>query len=102
MIKKIPEFRDESEEARFWDSQDAADFLSELEDDRSTVFVRPEAGVVTLGGEAWQNLLGAARRRRTTPARLLQRLLAEEVGRACGKRGRRAAKSSKRACASTK
>ena len=61
MIKKVPEFRDESEEARFWDSHDATDFLSELEDDRSTVFVRPEAEVVTLGGEAWQNLLGAAR-----------------------------------------
>src|SRR5688572_15223663 len=38
----IPIFRDENEEARFWDTHDSTEYLAEFEEDSETIFVRPE------------------------------------------------------------
>ena len=40
MKDRIPEFRDEKEEARFWATHDSTDFQSELKKDRLTKFVQ--------------------------------------------------------------
>ncbi|MFH0983073.1 MAG: CopG family antitoxin [Planctomycetota bacterium] len=88
MTGQIPVFRNEAEEALFWDTHDATEYLSDLEEDRGAVFVRPERGVIELSQEVWQALVGIARRRRTTPARLLQRWLDEELERSRAKRKR--------------
>jgi len=79
MRKRLPEFHTEADEAAFWDRNDVAGFLAELDEDCDTVFVRPEAGVVELGKETWQELARVARRRRTTPAQLLRRWLREKL-----------------------
>lgn len=79
MSEKLPEFHSEAAEAAFWDKHDTTEFLAELVEDRATVFARPEAGIVELSKEAWLELARAARRRGTTPARLLQRRLKEKL-----------------------
>lgn len=40
MKDRIPEFRNEKEEAKFWDTHDSTDFQSELKKDRLTKFVQ--------------------------------------------------------------
>jgi hypothetical protein len=89
MTRRIPEFDSERAEAAFWDTHDITEFVSDLAEDRQTVFVRPEAGVIEISKEVWQELAGIARRRRTTPARLLQRWLSEESKRDRGTRRRK-------------
>jgi hypothetical protein len=79
MSKKVPEFHSEAAEATFWDKHDATEFLDDLAEDCDTVFVRPEAGVIELSKETWQELARVARRRRTTPTRLLHRWLKEKL-----------------------
>jgi hypothetical protein len=79
MKDRIPEFRDEKEEARFWETHDSTDFRSDLDEDRETVFVRPEIGVIEVRSSTWQRLVREARRRRTTPQRLVQRWLQEKL-----------------------
>ena len=79
MKDRIPEFRDEKAEARFWETHDSTDFRSDLEEDHETVFVRPEIGVIEVRSSTWQRLVREARRRRTTPQRLVQRWLKEKL-----------------------
>jgi hypothetical protein len=79
MKDRIPEFRDEKEEARFWATHDSTNFRSDLEEDHETVFVRPEIGVIEVRSSTWQRLVREARRRRTTPQRLVQRWLQEKL-----------------------
>ena len=79
MKNRIPRFRNEKEEATFWDTHDSTDFQSELKEDSETVFVRPEIGVIEVRSSTWQRLLREARRRRTTPQRLVQRWLQEKL-----------------------
>lgn len=79
MKDRIPEFRDEKEEAKFWDTHDSTDFRSHLEEDHETVFVRPEIGVIEVRSATWRRLVIEARRRRTTPQRLVQRWLQEKL-----------------------
>jgi len=45
MKNGIPNFRSEEEDARFWETHNSTDYLSELELDNKTVFVRPEAAL---------------------------------------------------------
>jgi len=79
MKNGLPGFRNEKEEARFWETHDSTDFQSELEQDDETVFVRPEIGVIEVRPTTWKRLLREARRRRTTPQRLIQRWLQEKL-----------------------
>ena len=79
MKERIPSFRSEKEEAKFWDTHDSTDFRSDLEEDQETVFVRPEIGVIEVRSATWQRLVREARRRRTTPQRLVQRWLKEKL-----------------------
>lgn len=79
MSKKVPRFRSERQEAEFWDTHDSTDYPEEFEDDPETVFVRPESGVVELSKSTWRDLVRAAKRRRTTPARLVNRWLKEKL-----------------------
>jgi len=79
MKDRIPSFRNEKEEARFWDTRDSTDFRSDLEEDQDTVFVRPEIGVIEVRSSTWRQLEREARRRRTTPQRLVQRWLQEKL-----------------------
>ncbi len=79
MKTKIPRFKSEAEEAAFWDTHDVTDLLDELEEDTSTVFVRPENGVIELGSAVWRRVVKEAKRRRTTPQRLVQRWLKERL-----------------------
>jgi len=67
MKKRIPRFKTEKDEARFWDAHDSTDFLAELEEDVDSVFVRPKVGVIEVRPATWRKLLVAARSRRTTP-----------------------------------
>src|SRR5437667_11599775 len=71
MKKRIPALRSEREEARFWDSHDSTEYLGDLQEDRETVFVRPENGLIQLGARTWRLVLAEAKRRKTTPARLV-------------------------------
>lgn len=57
-------------------------FLADLEEDTDTVFVRPEVGIIELSRETWLEIARLARRRRTTPARLVQRWLKQSLLRA--------------------
>ncbi|MEW6250644.1 MAG: CopG family antitoxin [Planctomycetota bacterium] len=77
MKRRVPEFRSDAEEAAFWDTHDTTEYA--LVDDPDTIFVRPEAGLVELRGEVWARLVRTARRRRTTPARLLERWIREKL-----------------------
>ena len=79
MRKRLPVFRNDADEAKFWDTHDSADFESELLEDEETIFVRPEVGLIELSPTTWRKLLAAARRRRTTPQRLVQRWLRERL-----------------------
>ncbi len=79
MTKRLPTFRSERHEARFWDTHDSTDYLDQFEDDLETVFVRPESGLVEIGKETWRQLLREAKRRRTTPAALVRRWLKEKL-----------------------
>ncbi len=79
MKKRLPTFRSEKEEARFWDTHDSTDFLSNLQEDTETVFVRPEMGFIEVRPATWRRLLKEAKRRRTTPQRLVQRWLKEKL-----------------------
>lgn len=79
MSKKLPKFKSEQDEARFWDSHDSTDFLDEFQDDPNLVFVRPESAVIELSGDTWRSLVREARRRRTTPSRLVDRWLSERL-----------------------
>jgi len=45
-MRQIPQFRSVKDEARFWDTHDSTEFLNELEEDKATVFVRPELGFI--------------------------------------------------------
>jgi hypothetical protein len=75
MKKRIPTFCSEKEEAKFWETHDSTDFLSELEVDSEIVFVRPETGLIEVPPETWRRVLREAKRRRTTPQRLVKRWL---------------------------
>lgn len=79
MTRHTPSFRDENDEAKFWDTHDSTEFLTELVEDWETVFVRPEIGVIEIRPSTWKRLLDLARRRRTTPQRLEQRWLDEKL-----------------------
>jgi hypothetical protein len=79
MRKRIPKFRSVQEEAQFWDTHDTTDYLDEFEDDNEIVFVRPEHGIIEVGSTIWQRLLREAKRRRTTPSRLVNRWLKEHL-----------------------
>ncbi len=82
MSKKLPGFQSVAEEAAFWDTHDVSDYLADLEEDAETVFIRPEAGVIEIGRETWLEIARLARRRRTTPARLVQKWLKQSLLRA--------------------
>ena len=71
-LKIVPRFRSEQEEVRFWDTHDSTDFLEELTPDVETVFVRPENGVIEVGPQTWRRILAEAKRRKTTPDRLIE------------------------------
>ena len=79
MKDRIPGFRNEKEEARFWDAHDSIDFRADLEEDQETVFVRPEIGLIEVPASTWKRLLHEARRRRSTPQRLVQRWLQQKL-----------------------
>ena len=79
MNRRLPTFRSERHEAKFWDTHDSTEYLDELEDDSQTVFVRPESGLVEVGKETWRQLVREAKRRRTTPAALARRWLKEKL-----------------------
>lgn len=79
MTRKLPKFKSEAQEAKFWDSHDSTDYTDELEDDPQTVFIRPEAGMIELRGELWERIVRLAWRRKTTPNRLVERWLREKL-----------------------
>ncbi len=79
MKKRLPRFASEREEARFWDTHDAADLLPELEEDLDVVILRPEVGLIEVRPVTWRRLVREAKRCRTTPQRLVQRWLAEKL-----------------------
>ncbi len=79
MKPKLPGFRNAQEEAKFWDVHDSTDYLGDLQKDTETIFVRPEVGVIELGSAMWKRLQAEARRRRTTPQRLVQRWVKERL-----------------------
>ncbi len=81
MKKRLPDFRNDKEEAKFWDTHDSTDFQADFEDDHETVFVRPEIGLIEVRPATWKKLLQEAERRRTTPQRLVQRWLQERLAR---------------------
>lgn len=45
---RIPAFRNDQDEARFWETQDSTEFLAEFAEDRETVFVRPDVGIIEM------------------------------------------------------
>lgn len=75
MRKRVPTFRNDEEAAAFWDTHDSTDYLADLPVDTQIVFVRPEARLIQVSELVWKAILDAARRRRTTPARLVSQLL---------------------------
>ncbi len=77
--RRIPNFRTEAAEAKFWDTHDTTDYLADLQEDTETVFLRPEARVIELAPAMWSELLAEAHRRRTTPQRLVQKWLKERL-----------------------
>jgi hypothetical protein len=79
MKNGLPKFKNEKEEARFWETHDSTDFQCDLEPDDETVFVRPEIGLIEVPPVTWNRLLREARRRRTTPQRLIQQWLHEKL-----------------------
>lgn len=79
MADRIPSFRNDKDEAKFWDTHDSTEFLGDLQDDVETVFIRPELGLIEVRPATWQRLVREARRRKTTPQRLVQRWLQEKL-----------------------
>lgn len=79
MKKRIPNFRSEKEEAAFWDTHDSTDYWDELKEDNELVFVRPEQPIIEVKPAMYRLLLAAAKKRRTTPDRLVNRWLREKL-----------------------
>jgi len=77
--KRIPSFRSDAEEARFWDTHDATDY--EWEVVTEPVFVRPPEGVINLGGPLWRKVVRTAKQGRTTPDELVRRWIGERLAR---------------------
>jgi hypothetical protein len=75
MSKRVPTFRSDEEAASFWEAHDSTDYLADLPIDTGTIFVRPEARVIQVTESLWRAIADAAKRQRTTPARLVSRLL---------------------------
>jgi predicted DNA binding CopG/RHH family protein len=48
MAKTIPEFKDDKEIAKFWDTQSLMDFESELEESTDLIFVKPQRKTVSI------------------------------------------------------
>ncbi len=92
-MKKIPTFSSAAKEAAFWDKHDVTELLDDLTEDRETVFVRPEIGVVELRRETWMVLARLARRQKTTPAQLVRRWLNEKIREARVKAPKRKSRS---------
>ncbi|HEY3244837.1 MAG TPA: CopG family antitoxin [Phycisphaerae bacterium] len=81
MKSRIPKFASEQEEARFWDTHQITDYLDEVEEEPQVVFVRPESRIIEVNESAWRRLQREAKRRRTTPTRLIHRWLNERLAR---------------------
>ncbi|MGB9624905.1 MAG: CopG family antitoxin [Phycisphaerae bacterium] len=79
MSKRLPRFRTEREDARFRDTHDSTDYVDEFEDDVDTVFVRPESGIVELSKDMGRDLVRGAKRRKTTPSRLVTRWIRQHL-----------------------
>ncbi len=79
MSRRLPRFRTEREEARFWDTHDSTDYADEFDDDVDTVFVRPESGIVELSKDMWRDLVREAKRRKTIPSRLVTRWIRQPL-----------------------
>ena len=45
---KIPKFKSEEEEARFWDTHDTTEFLDELKEVRNVKFVKPRKRLISV------------------------------------------------------
>lgn len=76
---RLPEFKTIQEEAAFWDSHDLTDYLDEFEQDRETVFVRPEAPLVEVSRTLWPKLVELSKQKHTTPDRLVNRWVREKL-----------------------
>lgn len=79
MKKRIPSFRSEKEEAEFWDTHDSTDYMDDLVEDNELVFVRPEQPIIEVKPATYRLLLTAAKKRRTTPDKLVNRWLREKL-----------------------
>ena len=45
---KVPKFKNVKEERKFWDSQESTDYLTDFEETKDVVFVRPKKQVISL------------------------------------------------------
>lgn len=65
--------------AEFWDTHDSTDYLDELKEVNDLVFVRPEPPLIEVKPVMYRLLLAAAKKRRTTPDKLVNRSLREKL-----------------------
>lgn len=71
MTKRLPALRRNRQDDWFCDAPDCTYSFDQFENDLETVWVRPEPGLIEIGKETWQQVLGKAKRRRTTAGALI-------------------------------
>lgn len=80
-MKKIPKFKTEAEEARFWDTHDSAQFLSQMKEAANIKFPKPKhkSIVVDLEERHIEAIKKLAHRRHLPYHSLIQRWLTEKA-----------------------
>ena len=80
-MKKIPKFKTEAEEARFWDTHDSTRFLSQMKEVTNIKFPKPKhkSIVVDLEERHIETIKKLAQRRHLPYHSLIQRWLAEKA-----------------------
>ena len=80
-MKKIPKFKTEAEEAKFWDTRDSTQFLNQMEEVSNIKFPRPKhkSVVVDLEERHIEAIKKLAQRRHLPYHSLIQRWLIEKA-----------------------
>jgi predicted DNA binding CopG/RHH family protein len=83
MKKKIPQFKSDKEEARFWSKHSLSDYWDDLEEAKGIQFVRPQKQVVTIRIERdlVQRLKAIAQKKGTTYSSLIRMWVIERLNR---------------------
>lgn len=53
-MSKIPKFKSEEEEVKFWDEHELTEFLDEFKEVKEPLFVKPIAGAKPWPGHPWK------------------------------------------------